>query len=77
MAKLVPRPHALILVCGAPGAGKTTLARALMCRLAGAWLNSDAVIEPHETRLQVTRALAMLRNKRASRPPKKHGNIPL
>jgi len=37
----------------------------------------DAVIDPSETRLQVTRALAMLRNKRASRPPKKHGNIPL
>ncbi|MEO8330310.1 MAG: carboxyl transferase domain-containing protein, partial [Candidatus Nanopelagicales bacterium] len=37
----------------------------------------DAVIEPSQTRLQVTRALAMLRNKRASRPPKKHGNIPL
>jgi propionyl-CoA carboxylase beta chain len=37
----------------------------------------DAVIEPHETRVQVTRALRMLRNKRASRPPKKHGNIPL
>jgi predicted kinase len=46
MAKLVPKPHALILVCGAPGAGKSTLARALMCRLAGVWLNSDAVIEP-------------------------------
>jgi propionyl-CoA carboxylase beta chain len=37
----------------------------------------DAVIEPSQTRLQVTRALRMLRNKRASRPPKKHGNIPL
>jgi propionyl-CoA carboxylase beta chain len=37
----------------------------------------DAVIEPRETRLQVSKALAMLRNKRASRPPKKHGNIPL
>ena len=37
----------------------------------------DAVIEPHQTRVQVTRALRMLRNKRASRPPKKHGNIPL
>jgi len=47
MAKLVLRPPALILVCGAPAAGKSTLARALMCRLAGAWLNSDAVIEPH------------------------------
>lgn len=47
MAKLVLRPPALILVCGAPGAGKSTLSRALMCRLAGAWLNSDAAIEPH------------------------------
>jgi propionyl-CoA carboxylase beta chain len=37
----------------------------------------DAVVEPHQTRVQVTRALRMLRNKRASRPPKKHGNIPL
>jgi len=37
----------------------------------------DAVIEPSQTRLQVSRALSMLRNKRASRPPKKHGNIPL
>lgn len=46
MAKLVLSPPALILVCGAPGAGKSSLARALMCRLAAAWLNSDAVIEP-------------------------------
>ena len=37
----------------------------------------DAVIEPSGTRIQVMRALRMLRNKRASRPPKKHGNIPL
>jgi predicted kinase len=46
MAKLVLSPPALILVCGAPGVGKSTLARALMCRLAAVWLNSDAVIEP-------------------------------
>ena len=37
----------------------------------------DRVIFPHETRAMVTRALRALRNKRASRPPKKHGNIPL
>jgi propionyl-CoA carboxylase beta chain len=37
----------------------------------------DRVILPHETRLQITRALRALRNKRASMPPKKHGNIPL
>ncbi len=37
----------------------------------------DRVIFPRETRATVTRALRALRNKRASRPPKKHGNIPL
>ena len=37
----------------------------------------DRVIFPHETRMMVTRGLRALRNKRASRPPKKHGNIPL
>ncbi|MEZ5117201.1 MAG: acyl-CoA carboxylase subunit beta [Candidatus Nanopelagicales bacterium] len=37
----------------------------------------DRVILPHETRTMVTRALRALRNKRATRPPKKHGNIPL
>jgi propionyl-CoA carboxylase beta chain len=37
----------------------------------------DRVIFPHETRLQIVRALRTLRGKRASGPPKKHGNIPL
>lgn len=37
----------------------------------------DAVIEPHETREQIVRGLRALRTKRASLPPKKHGNIPL
>jgi propionyl-CoA carboxylase beta chain len=37
----------------------------------------DAVIAPSETRAQVVRALRALRTKRASLPPKKHGNIPL
>lgn len=37
----------------------------------------DAVIRPHETRIEVVRALRLLRTKRASLPPKKHGNIPL
>ena len=37
----------------------------------------DRVILPHETRLQIVRALRALRTKRASNPPKKHGNIPL
>ncbi len=37
----------------------------------------DRVILPEETRPMVVRALRALRTKRASRPPKKHGNIPL
>ncbi|HWS33134.1 MAG TPA: acyl-CoA carboxylase subunit beta [Actinoplanes sp.] len=37
----------------------------------------DAVIQPSQTRAQVTRALRMLRTKRETLPPKKHGNIPL
>jgi propionyl-CoA carboxylase beta chain len=37
----------------------------------------DGVIAPSETRVQVVRALRALRSKRASVPPKKHGNIPL
>jgi propionyl-CoA carboxylase beta chain len=37
----------------------------------------DAVIVPRETRARIIEALAMLENKRAGLPPKKHGNIPL
>ena len=37
----------------------------------------DAVIFPHETRSEITRVLRLLRTKRQSLPPKKHGNIPL
>jgi propionyl-CoA carboxylase beta chain len=37
----------------------------------------DAVIAPHETRLEIVRSLRLLRSKRATLPPKKHGNIPL
>jgi propionyl-CoA carboxylase beta chain len=37
----------------------------------------DAVIRPHETRVEVVRSLRLLRSKRATLPPKKHGNIPL
>jgi propionyl-CoA carboxylase beta chain len=37
----------------------------------------DAVIKPSLTRLEVVRALRLLRTKRESLPPKKHGNIPL
>ena len=37
----------------------------------------DAVIQPHETRKTLVRALAALETKRDRNPPKKHGNIPL
>ena len=37
----------------------------------------DAVIEPHQTRKQITQALTALRNKRVDLPTRKHGNIPL
>jgi propionyl-CoA carboxylase beta chain len=37
----------------------------------------DAVIAPHETRSEIVRSLRLLRTKRESLPPKKHGNIPL
>ena len=34
-------------------------------------------IPPHETRVEVVRALRLLQSKRETLPPKKHGNIPL
>ncbi|GAB2885503.1 acyl-CoA carboxylase subunit beta [Nocardioides pacificus] len=37
----------------------------------------DAVITPHETRMEIVRALRLLQSKRETLPPKKHGNIPL
>ena len=37
----------------------------------------DAVVAPSETRLQLIRGLRALRDKRASLPAKKHGNMPL
>ncbi|MEK8170422.1 carboxyl transferase domain-containing protein [Streptomyces sp. M19] len=37
----------------------------------------DAVIMPHETRTEVAAAFAALRDKRVTRLPRKHGNIPL
>jgi len=37
----------------------------------------DDVIEPGETRPRVIDAFTVLRTKRETRPPKKHGNIPL
>jgi propionyl-CoA carboxylase beta chain len=37
----------------------------------------DDVIDPRDTRIKIVQALEMLRNKKESRPYKKHGNIPL
>ncbi|MEW9668805.1 acyl-CoA carboxylase subunit beta [Ammoniphilus sp. 3BR4] len=37
----------------------------------------DDVIDPRETRQKLKQSLDMLRNKKESRPSKKHGNIPL
>ncbi|MEO8527490.1 MAG: acyl-CoA carboxylase subunit beta [Pseudolysinimonas sp.] len=37
----------------------------------------DGVIEPAATRVAIVKALRALRTKRATQPPKKHGNIPL
>ena len=37
----------------------------------------DEVIEPKYTRQKLIRALSLLKNKRDSNPPRKHGNIPL
>ncbi|MDN5743691.1 MAG: acyl-CoA carboxylase subunit beta [Nocardioidaceae bacterium] len=37
----------------------------------------DGVIRPSETRAEIVKALRLLRTKRETLPPKKHGNIPL
>lgn len=37
----------------------------------------DEIIEPRLTRMKLINALEMLKNKRDTNPPKKHGNIPL
>ncbi|HJX43593.1 MAG TPA: acyl-CoA carboxylase subunit beta [Geodermatophilus sp.] len=37
----------------------------------------DQVIRPSATRIEITKALRLLANKRQTLPPKKHGNIPL
>ncbi|WP_396349613.1 acyl-CoA carboxylase subunit beta [Geodermatophilus sp. DSM 44513] len=37
----------------------------------------DQVIRPSHTRIEVTKGLRLLANKRQTLPPKKHGNIPL
>ncbi|MFP5281932.1 MAG: acyl-CoA carboxylase subunit beta, partial [Actinomycetes bacterium] len=65
-----------------PEALRTSLVTAYDDELANPYLAAergyvDAVIAPHETRVELTRVLRLLRTKRQTLPPKKHGNIPL
>ena len=45
--------------------------------VAGARGFIDDVIQPHETRMRICRSLAMLKDKKAENPWRKHGNMPL
>ena len=65
-----------------PEARRTDLITAYDDELANPYLAAergyvDAVIMSHETQFEITRVLRLLRSKRESLPPKKHGNIPL
>jgi acetyl-CoA carboxylase carboxyltransferase component len=65
-----------------PAALRADLEREYRERLANPYVAAargylDDVIEPRETRPRLINALEMLRNKRDTNPPKKHGNIPL
>jgi propionyl-CoA carboxylase beta chain len=65
-----------------PEARRAELVDEYEARLANPYLAAergyvDTVIQPHETRTEIVRALRLLRTKRETLPPKKHGNIPL
>jgi propionyl-CoA carboxylase beta chain len=65
-----------------PEARRAELVDEYEARLANPYLAAergyvDTVIQPHETRTEIVRALRLLRSKRETLPPKKHGNIPL
>ena len=65
-----------------PGSTRTALVEEYEERLMNPYVAAsrgliDDVIDPAETRPKIIRALAMLRNKRETLPPKKHGSIPL
>ena len=65
-----------------PEAERTRLVREYEERFANPYAAAargyvDDIIEPSETRPKIITALEMLRDKRQSNPPKKHGNIPL
>ena len=65
-----------------PAAKKAELVRAYQQEVTNPYVAAergfiDDIIEPHDTRPRLINALHMLRNKRDTNPPKKHGNIPL
>lgn len=65
-----------------PAAERTRLTREYEEKFSNPYVSAelgytDEVIEPALTRKRLIDALEMLKNKRESNPPKKHGNIPL
>ncbi|MCS6774659.1 MAG: acyl-CoA carboxylase subunit beta [Anaerolineae bacterium] len=65
-----------------PAAKRAELVRQYQEEVTNPWVAAqygfiDDIIEPHDTRPRLINALRMLRNKRDSNPPRKHGNIPL
>jgi len=64
------------------GAVRARLANEYLYEVASPFLAAergelDGIIEPAATRVAIVKALRALRTKRATMPPKKHGNIPL
>nr|HMN67560.1 carboxyl transferase domain-containing protein [Bdellovibrionales bacterium] len=65
-----------------PAAERTRLTKDYEAKFANPYIAAeigyvDEVIEPATTRKRLIDSLEMLKNKRDSNPPKKHGNIPL
>ncbi|MFT3861778.1 acyl-CoA carboxylase subunit beta [Micropruina sp.] len=65
-----------------PAVRRAELIQAYDDELSNPWIAAergyiDRVIAPRDTRLEVATMLRLLHTKRASLPPKKHGNIPL
>ena len=65
-----------------PAARRAELIEAYNEELSNPWIAAergyiDRVIAPRDTRAEIAKLLRLLHTKRASLPPKKHGNIPL
>jgi propionyl-CoA carboxylase beta chain len=65
-----------------PAAMRATLVAEFREKLANPFIAAsrgfiDEIVRPRETRPKLAAALASCDSKRASNPPKKHGNIPL